>query len=90
MVIIQAKVSIQQPLRKNLLRAAAYDKVRKRTVLPLQDMNREYMMILKQKKVKLSDKDSATRRKPDSTTLIYLTNVKVAQYRQVAENRIEK
>ena len=46
------------------------------------------MMILNQKKVKLENEDVATRRKPDSISGIYLTAVKVAQYRQVAENRI--
>ena len=60
----------------------------KRTVLPLQEIKREFMMILNQKKVKLENEDVATRRKPDSISGIYLTAVKVAQYRQVAENRI--
>ena len=53
MLIIRVKVSIQQPSRNILLWATAYDTVQKRTVLPLQEMNRENMMILKQKKVKL-------------------------------------
>ena len=35
-VIIRAKVCTQQPSRNNLLRAAAYDTVQKRNVLPLQ------------------------------------------------------
>ena len=35
MVIIRAKGSTQQPSRNTLLRAAAYDTVQKRTVLPL-------------------------------------------------------
>ena len=55
MVIIQAKGSIQQPPRKNLLRAAAYATVRKQTVLHIQEMKREFIMILKQKKVKLEN-----------------------------------
>ena len=55
MVIIQAKGSTQKPSRNILLRAAAYDTVRKRTVLPLQKMKRETTMIHHQKKVKLED-----------------------------------
>ena len=47
-------------------------------------------MVLKQKKVKLVNEDTITRRNPDSTLGIYLTAVKVAQCRQVAENRREK
>ena len=47
MVIIRAKGSIQQPQRNILLRAAAYDTVLKKTFLPLQETNRENMMILK-------------------------------------------
>ena len=39
MVIIQAKVSIQKPLRNIILRAEAYDTVQKRTAPPLQEMN---------------------------------------------------
>ena len=66
-----------------------YDTVRKRTVLPLQDMKRETMMILNKKKVKLANEDANTRRNPYSTSVIYLTAVKVAQCRQVAENRRE-
>ena len=48
------------------------------------------MMILKQHKVKLVNKDTTTRRNPDLTSGVYLTAVKVAQYRQVDENRREK
>ena len=48
------------------------------------------MMIIKQKKLKLANEDTATKRKPDSTSGIYPTAVKSEQYRQVAENRIEK
>ena len=89
MVIIRAKVSTQQPQRNIILRAAAYDTVHKRTGLPLQEINRETIMIHQQKKVKLSDKDSNTRSNPNSTSGIYLTADKVAQCRQVAANRRE-
>ena len=64
--------------------------MRKQTVLPLQDMNNEFMMVLNQKKIKLVNEDTTPRRNPDSTLVIYLTTVKVAQHRQVDENRIEK
>ena len=40
MVIIQAKGITQQPSRNILLRSAAYETVRKRTSLPLQEMKR--------------------------------------------------
>ena len=48
------------------------------------------MMILKQKKVKLENEDTTTRRNPDSTSEIYLIAVKAAQCRQLDENRREK
>ena len=50
-------------------------------------MKREFVIILKQKKVKLSNEDVDTRRNPHSTLGIYLTDVKVVQYIQVADNR---
>ena len=86
MVIIRAKGSTQQPSRNILLRAAAYDTVRKRTVLPLQEMKRETIMIHHQKKVKLADEYANTRSNPNSTSGIYLTAAKVAQCIQVAAN----
>ena len=45
---------------------------------------------LKKKKVKLVNKNTTTRRNPDSTSEIYLIAVKAAQCRQVDENRREK
>ena len=53
MVIIRVKGSTQQPPRNILLRAAAYDTVRKITVLPLQETKRETMIVLKKNKAKL-------------------------------------
>ena len=50
-------------------------------------MRIETIMILKQKKVKLENDDSNTRRNPNSTSGIYLTAAKVAQFRQVDVNR---
>ena len=47
------------------------------------------MMILNKKKIKLSNEDANTRRNPNSTSVIYLATVKVAQCREVAANRIE-
>ena len=46
-------------------------------------------MIHQHKKVKLVDEDANTRNNPNSTSGIYLTASKVAQYRQVAANRRE-
>ena len=89
MVIIRSKGSTQQPSRNILLRATAYDTVRKRTVFPLQEMKRENMMIHQQKKVKLAYEDANTRSNPNSTSGVYLTVAKVAQYRKVAANRRE-
>ena len=50
------------------------------------------MGILKKKKVILSnyDNDITTRKNHNSTSGIYLTAVKVAQCRMIAENRREK
>ena len=73
MVIIQAKGSNQQPPRDIILWEAAYDTVQKRNVLPLQEMKRETMMILKKKKVKLANEDASTRRNHNSTSVIYFT-----------------
>ena len=44
-------------------------------------------MILYHKKVILLN-DLTLRKNPDSSSIIYLTAAKVAQYRQVAEDRI--
>ena len=45
------------------------------------------MIILKENKVKLENEDTTTRRNPDSTSGIYLTNVMVEQCRQVDDKR---
>ena len=68
MVIIRAKGITQQKSRKILLLEAAYDTVQKRTVLPLQEMKRETMMILKKRKVKMANEDANTRSNPNSTS----------------------
>ena len=47
------------------------------------------MMILKQKKIKQENEDTTTRRNPGSTSVIYLTAIKVAQHIQVDDNRRE-
>ena len=47
------------------------------------------MVILKKKKVKLSNEDANTRRIPNSTSGMYLTDVKLSHCRQVAVNRRE-
>ena len=48
------------------------------------------MMIINHNKVKLENENANTRRNPDSTSGIYLTAVKVAQCRHVAENRRDR
>ena len=90
MVILQANGSNCQPSINILLWAVAYDTVWKQNVLPLWEMKREFMMILKQNKIKLANEDTTTTRNSDSTSRMYLTAVKVAQCRQVADNRREK
>ena len=52
-------------------------------------MKIETMMIIKKKKVKLTNKDANTRTNPNSNSGIYPTAVKVAQCRHGAMNRIE-
>ena len=64
-----------------------YDTVQKRTVLPLQETNRENMMILNKREVKLENEDPNTRRDLNSASGIYLNAIKVAHCRQVAANR---
>ena len=88
MGIILVKVSTRQPPINILIWALACDMVRKRAVLPLQEMNNELMMVINKKKTKLVNKDTKTSGNPDSTLGIYITAVKVAQCRQVSENRI--
>ena len=88
MVVLQGKGS-QQSSRNIVLIYAAYDDTIKRTVIHIQEMKKECMMILKQNKVRLVN-DEKSRRKPDYSSGIYLTASKVLQYRLVDENLIEK
>ena len=85
-VVLWAKV-MQQPPRIIILWAAAYDAASKRTFLPIKEMKKWYMMILQQNKLRLVN-DKTSRRNPDSSSGIYLTFPKVAQYRLVDKNRI--
>ena len=87
MVFLQAKGK-QQSSSNIILRDAAYDAVRKRTFVPIQEMKKECMIILHQKKARLVN-DETSRRNPDSSSVIYLTADKVAQCRLVADNRRE-
>ena len=64
--------------------------MRNQSVLPLQEMKNEFMMVTKQNKVKLVNEDTTTRRNPDPNLGFYLTAVKVAQCKQVADNSREK
>ena len=60
------------------------------TFLPLQEIKNEFMMVLKQKEENLVNEDTTTRRNPYLNSVIYLTAVKVAQCRQLADNKREK
>ena len=64
-----------------VLRAAAYDIMKKRTAIPIQEINKDHMEILKQNNVKLENdvNDMTTSNIPDLSSLIYITIVKVAQ-----------
>ena len=88
MVVPIAK-GMQQSSRNIILQYAVYDAVRKITVIPIQDMKKECMLILNQKKVRLVNDETFTSN-PDSSLVVYLTDTKVAQVRMVAENRREK
>ena len=48
------------------------------------------MMVLNKNKEKLVKEDTTTRRNPDSASGIYLTAVKVEQFKQVDYNSVEK
>ena len=63
--------------------------MRKITVILIQDMKKECMEILNQKKVILVN-DETSMRKPDFSLVIYPTAAKVLQYRLVEENRKER
>ena len=52
-------------------------------------MKKEHIMILQKKRMRLLN-DVTSRRKPDLNLGIYLNAAKVAQYRLVNENSIEK
>ena len=54
-----------------------YDTVRNLTVLPLQDMKNEFMMVIKQKNLNLENEDTTTRKNPDLNLEIYLTTIEV-------------
>ena len=67
-----------------------YDTVRNWIVLSLKDMKNGFMMVLNRKRVKLVNKYTTTRKKPDLTSGIYLTGVKMKQFIMLAGNRGEK
>ena len=85
MAVLQEK-GTEKSYRKFILQYAAYYAVRKRTVLPIQEIKKEYMIILQQKQVRLVN-DETYRRNTDSSSRIYFTAAKVTQYSLVAENR---
>ena len=66
MVVLQAKGTQQSP-RNIILRAAVYDAARKRTVVPIQYIKKECMVIPNKKRVRLVN-DETSMRKPDSSS----------------------
>ena len=88
MVVIQEK-GTQQSLMKIILQAAAYDTVRKRTVISIEYVNKEGMAILNQNKARLENNETSIS-KPDSSSGIYLTTAKVLQCTLMADNMREK
>ena len=68
------------------------DTVRKQTINPIRETNKEHTDILKQKKMGLENdvSDTTTRENPYLNSYIYLTSVKVSKLRMVDENRREK
>ena len=76
MVFLQEKSS-QQSSRNIVLQDAEYDAVRKLTVISIQEMKREFRMILQKNKL-ISENDVTTRKNPDSGLGIYLTAAKLA------------
>ena len=86
----QAK-GIQQSSRNILLKAAAYDTVRKRDIYPLQETKKKHMEILDKNKARPENYESniTTRNTPDSTSGIYLATAKVPQHSMVNDNTRE-
>ena len=91
MVVFWAK-GIQQPYKNILPQAISYITVRKQTVIRIQEMKKEHMEIMKQKRARMENdiSDMNTRNNPDPTSGTYLTAVKLAPYKMVAENMREK
>ena len=77
MVFLHEK-GMEKSSRNIILQAAVYDAVRKRTVIPIQKMNKECMLILHQNKEILVNNENPSR-KPDPSLGIYLTADKLAQ-----------
>ena len=90
MVALQEK-GTKKPSRNIFLRGAAYDTTRKLTVIPIQETKKEDTEMKIQKKVILVNDviNMTTGNNPDPTSGIYLTAVKVSQFRMVAESRRE-
>ena len=85
---LRAKGS-QQLSSKIVFWYAAYDSVRKQTVLSNQETKKECMMILQQTKARLVNNVNS-RRNTDLSSGIYLPASKIAQYSLVDNKRREK
>ena len=80
MVVLQEKVITESSMNLILI-YASYDTTRKHNSIPLQETNKENMEEFKQKNVRLENyvRNITTRKNPDSTSVIYLTDAKVLQ-----------
>ena len=76
-----------------LIRAAAYDTVSTWTVLPLHQIKTVDREMKRQRMVRINNnpvEENGCRMNPDTSSGIYMTSVKEAQCRIVAENRIKQ
>ena len=87
MVVLRAKGGSSRNL---LIRAASYDTVQQRTILPIQEMKAAEMEMRKRRMVRMPNRggeEEGRRMNPDSSDGIYVTTSVEAQYRLIARNR---
>ena len=87
MVILRAKEGSPRNL---LIRAAAYDTVQQRTIIPIQEMKAAEMEMRKRRMVRMSKRggeEVGRRMNPDSSAGIYVTASVEAQCRLVSQHR---
>ena len=87
MVILKAK---WRSSRNLLIRAAAYDTVQQRTIIPIQEMKSAETEMKKRRIVRMPNRggeEEGRRMNPDSSAGIYVTESVEAQRRLIAQNR---